>query len=162
MGGAVMSTSSLYPKISGLLAGFALFATCLLSSGCTEFPRNRATVADNSHPRYPSVVVAVESDDLEFDLDIVRQSDTQLWKDVKTLEEKAQIWRVNVYKHFDGSLVGKLMDWADITSRKAHLKLPLEQLLRAEIDFCTTKDPNDDNADCDGRQINILLHKYPD
>jgi len=157
-----MSTSSLYPKISGVLAGFALFATCLLSSGYTEFPQNLAFAADNSHPRYPSVVVAVESGDLELNWDIVRHADTLLWDDLKTLEGKAQIWRVNLYRHSDGRLIGKFMDWADISTRKVLLKLPLELLLRAEMDFCTTKDPHDANADCDGRQINILLHKYPD
>jgi hypothetical protein len=158
-----MSTLCLSPKISGLLAGFALFATCLLSSGCAEFQGNRATNADDSHPRYPAVVVAVNSDDaLELDLDVARQSDSPFWRDVRTLERKAQIWRINVYKHNGGNLIGKFMEWTDIATRKAQLKMPLETLLRVEMDFCTTKDPNDDNADCDGRQINILLHKYPD
>lgn len=157
-----MNRSSMYPKISGLLTGFALFATCLLSSGCTEFQQNHATAADNVHPRYPSVVVAVYDGELELDWDLVRQSDSLFWQDVIGLEKKAMIWRVNFYKHADGSPVGKFMDWTDITTRKARLKLPLEQLLRTHIDFCTTKDPNDASADCDGRQINILLHKYPD
>jgi hypothetical protein len=158
-----MSTLSLSPKISGLLAGFALFATCLLSSGCAEFQGNRATNADDWHPRYPSVVVAVGSEDRGLDWDIVRQSDSPFWQDVMTLERKAQIWRIQVYKHADGEPIGEFMDWTDITTRKVRLnQIPLEKLLRVEMDFCTTKDPNEANADCQGRQINILLHKYPD
>ena len=157
-----MSTLSLYPKISGLLAGSALFATCLLSSGCTEFQRSHSTGAYQSHPIYPSVVVAVASEDHELNWDILRQSDSLFWQDVKTLEGNAQIWRVNVYKHTDGKPIGEFMDWTDITTRKVRLKTPLEVLVRVELDFCTTKDPNDATADCDGRQINVLFHKYPD
>ena len=157
-----MNRSSISPIVSGFFTGFALLATCIFSSGCTEFQKNRATAADNVHPRYPSVVVTFDADDRDLDWDVLRQSDSLFWQDVISLEKRAMIWRVNFYKHVDGSPVGKFMDWTDITTRKVRLELPLDKLLRAHIDFCTTKDPNDASADCDGRQINILLHKYPD
>jgi hypothetical protein len=150
-----MNTSSLYRRIPSLLIGCTLFANCLFLWGCPLQPR---------YPGYPAVLVTPEKDgELALSLDTAAKSDNPLMMDLSALAKKGKLWRVQVFKVYDGKLQSST-DWKSVSSeRKAILTgLPMNVVLRGDIEVCPSDDPKAPDVEHEGRSILFLLHKYPD
>lgn len=171
----------LYRQIPVLLAGCTLFANGLLLWGCAQIPEKLMT--SEVAARYPEVVVEVQCDDpkklalLPVELSHTEKSDIPIWGDLKGAVNGMKLWRVQVYRVYQTGKppippiatstggTGYSNAWLRIDDqRRAELKdLPLEVVLRADLDVCNCDDPESESAKHgEGRSILFLLHRIPE
>jgi hypothetical protein len=123
------------------------------------------------------------SNDVYLNFDYLGKSDSALWQDIvkRNLDNgKTKFWRLNIFRVSTGELEKNgstyqedtKTDWLPTSKRTVRMKdLPLEILLRAEFEFCSENSTEKcdapaakeaPSAKISGRNINFLMHEYPE
>ena len=163
-----MQTLRIFPQTLKMIAGCTIIATMLLSLGCAQ-TQTFLGMKSHEHPRYPALLITEPQferngnlGDVPLNLGVIKDSDSELWKDFMELAEKAKYWRIQVVRFRDESPVSGF-DWVPKNGGTRKLEnVHLEVMMRAYVDFCYDDDCDNPKENHRSRNYIFMLHHYPE